>query len=414
MQNLNRSIQSSPTGPGANLLGEFDHVLAERRGSCGLLTLMRPKALNALTLPMVRRLLQCLRAWQDDPAIAAVAIRGSNKTGQPGSPEALFGGFCAGGDIRFFHQAATSGNDSDQTDLAAFFTEEYTLNHLIATYSKPYVAFMDGIVMGGGMGISQGASLRIVTEHSKLAMPETGIGLFPDVGGGFFLSRCPGHVGEYLALTGHVMNADEAIAWGLADTRWDAAQLPGLWDSLACQSFATAVEAQTWIDAHLGQKSAMHLIAARAGVSGSAARLDTYFGHSDMQKIMAALESDAALGNEFAQLTAAFLRKRSPLMLQVTLELIRRARNLPTLADDLRLERTLVYHCFARRPGGLPSETVEGIRALAIDKDHAPRWNPARLEAVTAEMMRAFFASPWAADQHPLQKLGMSQADDLL
>ena len=183
-------------------------------GAIGQITLNRPKALNALSLPMVRALLDTLLAWKDDAAVTAVAIRGSNKLGQPGTPEALFGSFCAGGDIRFFHQAALDGNP----DLDSFFTDEYTLNHLIYNYPKPYVAFMDGIVMGGGMGVSQGARLRIVTDKTKMAMPETGIGLFPDVGGGYFLSRCPGRVGEYLALTGDSIGGPQAVAWGLADT----------------------------------------------------------------------------------------------------------------------------------------------------------------------------------------------------
>lgn len=150
-------------------------ILTEVRGQVGFITLNRPKALNALSLQMVRDLATALLAWRDDAAILAVAIRGSNKHGRPGTPESLFGGFSAGGDIRFFHQAALAGD----TALDDFFTEEYRLNHLIHNYPKPYIAFMDGVVMGGGMGISQGAQVRIVTEHSKLAMPETNIGLFP-------------------------------------------------------------------------------------------------------------------------------------------------------------------------------------------------------------------------------------------
>ena len=153
-------------------------VLSEVHGQVGFITLNRPKALNALSLSMIRSLAHCLLAWRDDPAVAAVAIRGSSKTGP-------FGAFCAGGDLRFFHQAALAGN----AELEDFFTEEYTLNHLIHSYPKPYIAFMDGIVMGGGMGISQGAEIRIVTARTKLAMPETTIGLFPDVGAGYFLSR---------------------------------------------------------------------------------------------------------------------------------------------------------------------------------------------------------------------------------
>jgi enoyl-CoA hydratase/carnithine racemase len=187
------------------------HVITEVRGRVGCITLNRPRALNALSLRMIRDITAALMAWRDDAHVLAVAVRGMGKEGP-------FGAFCAGGDIRFFHQAALAGNP----ELEDFFTEEYALNHLIHTYPKPYIAFMDGIVMGGGMGISQGASLRIVTERSQLAMPETGIGLFPDVGGGYFLSRCPGRMGEYLALTGQVTGAAEALALGLADAQMDS------------------------------------------------------------------------------------------------------------------------------------------------------------------------------------------------
>ena len=197
-------------------------VVAEVQGRVGCITLNRPKALNALSLSMVRDLAVALLAWRDDPAVLAVAIRGTGKEGP-------FGQFCAGGDIRFFHQAALSGNP----ELEDFFTEEYALNHLIHTYPKPYIAFMDGICMGGGMGISQGASLRVVTERSKLAMPETHIGLFPDVGGGYFLSRCAGRLGEYLALTGRILAGQESMAAGLADGFIESGRLAGLWASLA-------------------------------------------------------------------------------------------------------------------------------------------------------------------------------------
>ena len=188
-----------------------DHVIAERTpGGMGLITLNRPQVLNALSLAMIRALTTTLRTWQHDAGVKAVAIRGMGKSGEGFAP---FGAFCAGGDIRFFHQAALVGDAA----LAEFFTAEYALNHLIHTYGKPYIAFMDGIVMGGGMGLSQGAALRVVTERTKMAMPETRIGLFPDVGGGYFLSRLPGHLGEYLALTGHVLKGGEAVAARLAD-----------------------------------------------------------------------------------------------------------------------------------------------------------------------------------------------------
>jgi enoyl-CoA hydratase/carnithine racemase len=363
-------------------------VLVEQRGNAGFITLNRPKALNALSLQMIRDLTKALLAWRDDPSVQVVAIRGSNKKGQPGTPESLFGGFSAGGDIRFFHQAALAGDPA----LEDFFTEEYALNHLIHTYPKPYIAFMDGVVMGGGMGISQGARVRIVTEHTKMAMPETNIGLFPDVGGGYFLSRCPGHAGEYLALTGDVIGADEALAYGLADIKLDAARLPALWDVLGKQVFASAAEAEQWI--------VTELIAESPSTTGAGGQIDTYFSLERVKHIVDALEAST---DPWAVKTAATLRKRSPLLLHVTLEQIRRARGM-SLADNLRMERDLVHQCFHLRPGAA-SETVEGIRALAIDKDYKPQWNPGRIEDVKAAMVQAFFVSPWTAETHPLHEL---------
>ncbi|WP_395057250.1 enoyl-CoA hydratase/isomerase family protein [Polaromonas sp.] len=363
-------------------------VLTEVRGQIGFITLNRPKALNALSLPMVRELAAALTAWQGDPVILAVAIRGTNKVGRPGTPEALFGGFSAGGDIRFFHEVALAGD----TSLDAFFTEEYRLNHLIHNYAKPYIAFMDGVVMGGGMGISQGAKVRIVTERSKLAMPETNIGLFPDVGGGYFLSRCPGSIGEYLALTGVVIDGDEALAYGLADIKLPAATLPALWRALGDQVFATPAAVEAWI--------ATDLIAGYARPARAEGQFDQYFSLARVKHMVDALE---AAPDDAARKIGALLRKRSPLMLHVTLEQIRRARTL-SLADDLRMERDIVHHCFHLNPGAA-SDTVEGIRALAIDKDYTPKWNPARIEDVKPAMTQAFFVSPWTADTHPLRDL---------
>ncbi len=369
-------------------------VFTEIVGSIGCITLNRPKALNALSLPMVQALLDTLRAWKDDAAVIAVAIRGSNKNGQPGSPEALFGAFCAGGDIRFFHQAALEGN----ADLDTFFTDEYTLNHLIYHYPKPYIAFMDGIVMGGGMGISQGASVRIVTEKTKMAMPETGIGLFPDVGGGYFLSRCPGHVGEYLALTGDVIGSKAAVAWGLADVCVAAHTLPGLWAEL--QSLLSRDQLDLWI--------ATKFVATKVDSTRASAQFDLEmelaFASEDISAILAALDQASS---DAAHIAAKTLRHRSPLMLHVVLEQVRRARSM-TLADDLRMERDLVQHCFYTTHldrSGASSETVEGIRALAVDKDHQPRWNPASIEQVTPAMVEPFFTSPWPEGAHPLKVL---------
>ena len=372
-----------------NKIDATGDVLTERRGHAGLITLNRPKALNALSLPMVRELLRILRLWQEDADVRLVAIRGTNKLGRPGTPESLFGGFCAGGDIRFFHQAALAGDAA----LDEFFTEEYQLNHLIQTYSKPYIAFMDGVVMGGGMGISQGARVRIVTERTKMAMPETNIGLFPDVGGGYFLSRCPGHVGEYLALTGEVIGAEEAIDYGLADIKLDAGALPALWAELGQVSLLSASDADQWV--------ASKFIADTARPACVTSHIDEYFSLLRVKHIVDALEK--AKDDRWAERLAGVLRKRSPLMLHVTLEQIRRARSM-TLADDLRMERDMVHQCFHLRPG-LESETVEGIRALAVDKDYQPQWRPARIEDVKPGMADAFFASPWNAETHPLRAL---------
>jgi enoyl-CoA hydratase/carnithine racemase len=356
----------------------MSEILAEVSSGVGLVTLNRPKALNALSLPMIRELTAVLLAWRDDAAIRAVAIRGQGKEGP-------FGAFSAGGDIRFFYQAIHAGDPR----LEDFFTEEYRLNHLIHGYGKPYLTFMDGIVMGGGMGISQGASLRLVTERTRMAMPETNIGLFPDVGGGYFLSRCPGRVGEYLALTGHMIGAADAVAAGLADAVVESARLPALWTQLQAGDLS-------WVEG-------LHDVPSPLPTSPLLAQrdaIDRFFALPTVQAIVSALEGDAT---PWAAETAALLRKRSPLMLHVTLEQVRRGRTME-LADNLRMERDLVRHCFHLRPGA--SETVEGIRALAIDKDQAPRWDPARIEDVTPAMVQPFFDSPWPPHAHPLRHLG--------
>ncbi len=389
------------------------HVVTEVCGCAGMITLNRPKALNALSLPMIRDITAALLEWKSNPAIKLVAIRGMGKNPAHAADSTLpayapFGSFCAGGDIRFFHQAALAGDPA----LEDFFTEEYALNHLIHTYPKPYIAFMDGIVMGGGMGISQGASHRIVTERTKMAMPETGIGLFPDVGGGYFLSRCPGRVGEYLALTGQLIQADDAVTLGLAEVRCASADLPALWAALP-QLLDFVVAANTAAGAEVNFTAVGKLITINSvannpaipwAIATNRLKIDAIFSLPSVADICTALDADAS---PWATETAGTLRKRSPLMLHVVLELVRRARSMG-LADDLRLERDLVRHCFHTahlQRAGVASETVEGIRALAVDKDHAPRWNPARIEDVTAAMVAPFFESPWPVNAHPLRGL---------
>ncbi|MEI7783416.1 MAG: enoyl-CoA hydratase/isomerase family protein [Betaproteobacteria bacterium] len=362
-------------------------VLAERGANVGLISLNRPEALNALSLEMIAAITQALLQWRDDPQVHMVVLRGSNKAGAVGTPERWFGHFCAGGDIRFFHDAAKAGDSA----LDDFFTQEYTLNHLIQTYAKPIVAFMDGVVMGGGMGLCQGIALRIVTEKTKMAMPETKIGLFPDVGGGHFLSRCPGAVGEYLALTGQVIGADAAIAYGLADARIAASEQASLWQALSDTAFTSSDQALSFLSSRLSDTGTGTALAPI---------LQAAFSLPDVAKILAALDAST---DELSQQTAAALRERSPLMLHVTLEQIRRARSMG-LADELRMEWDMVWRCFHHRPVA-DSETVEGIRALAVDKDHQPRWKPARIADVDAAEVAQFFLSPVAPEAHPLRHL---------
>ena len=355
-------------------------VLVERHGRVGLLTLNRPQALNALDLHCVRLLDSALRDWAADPEVVGVVLRGASREGRPVA-------LCAGGDLKFFHRAALAGDPG----LDAFFTEEYALNHLIHRYPKPYVALMDGIVMGGGMGISQGAALRVLTERSLLAMPETNIGLFPDVGGGWFLARCPGRLGEYLALSGHTLHAPDAIACGLGDVLVDSKDLAGLCDRL------------------LGAREAgeLHAIVAAAARPVPASALleqreaiDRHFSLPGLPEVAASLRADDA---EFAQRTLRALGHHSPMMMAVSLELVRRARGME-LADELRMERDIMHHCF-HPVGGGHGDAVEGIRALVIDKDRRPHWKPAGIDEVDAQSVRACFVSPWTSATHPLAAL---------
>jgi enoyl-CoA hydratase/carnithine racemase len=358
-----------------------EYVQTRVANGTGIITLDRPKALNSLSLEMVRDLTSILLAWREDASVDAVLITST-------SEKAL----CAGGDIRFFHQAGHATPTGGSALLEDFFTEEYALNHLIHFYPKPYIALMDGVVMGGGMGIAQGGpgcGLRIVTERTKMAMPEVNIGLFPDVGGSHFLSHAPGALGMYLGLTGLTIGAADALYVGLADVFVPGAELPALQALVASTPGAQLPAAIRAFAAPF---------AAQAGASELQARgtlVDRHFGAASVQAVMASLEGDA---DPFAQKALGAMRQRSPLMMCVTREMLVRGATLD-VADCLRMERSLVRRNFEH------GEVLEGVRALVIDKDNAPAWNPPSPEQVTPEMVARFFEPVWPAHAHPLRDL---------
>ncbi len=353
-----------------------EFISTQLQGGVAYLTLTRPQALNALSLDMIRAITDALQRWAADPGVHAVVVAGAGGKA-----------FCAGGDIRWFHQA----HQVNDPLLDQFFVEEYALNHLIYRYPKPYIALMDGVVMGGGMGISQGATLRIVTDRTKMAMPETNIGLFPDVGGGWFLARTPGHIGEYLGLTGVVVGAADALYAGLADAYLPANAVAELVASLQSRTF----EEGDAVLAHVASFTSQHADACvprDSQLARQADLIDALFARATVSEILAAVSD---MEGDWAAQTAATLRSRSPLMLCVTLEQIRRARSM-SLEDELRMELDMMHDVFRHGDG------IEGIRALAIDKDHQPKWNPARLDEVTPARVRAFFDSKWRREEHPL------------
>lgn len=357
------------------------HVQARVVNRTGILTLDRPRALNSLSLDMVRALTAALLAWRADDGVDAVVI-GST------SDKAL----CAGGDIRFFHQAGGATPGTGSALLEDFFTEEYTLNHLVHFHGKPYISLMDGVVMGGGMGIAQGGpgcGLRIVTERTRMAMPEVNIGMFPDVGGSHFLAHAPGRLGVYLGVTGATIGAADALYAGLADLFVPAAQLDGLRALVGSVPGAALPEAMRAFAAPF---------AAQAGdseLSAQRASIDRHFGAAGVVDIVASLAGDP---DPFAQAALAAMRRRSPLMMCVTHAMLARAAGMD-FADCLRMERSLVRRAFEH------GEILEGVRALAVDKDNAPRWNPPALEQVTPEMIERFFAPVWPPYAHPLRHL---------
>ncbi|HEX8785533.1 MAG TPA: enoyl-CoA hydratase/isomerase family protein [Telluria sp.] len=347
----------------------------------GVITLDRPRALNSLSLEMVRSLTEVLMAWREDAGIDAVVI-GST------SEKAL----CAGGDIRFFYEAGHATPTGGSALLEDFFTEEYALNHLIHFYPKPYIALMDGVVMGGGMGIAQGGpdcGLRIVTERTKMAMPEVNIGLFPDVGGSHFLSHAPGQLGQYLGLTGLTIGAADAIYVGLADVFVPGAQIEALHALIESTPGAGLPDAIRAFAAPFAQQAGASVLQAeRAGI-------DRHFGAGAVHEVMASLALDAS---PFAQKALNAMRQRSPLMMCVTHEMLVRGAGMD-VAECLRMERAVVRRNFEH------GEVLEGVRALVIDKDNAPKWNPPTLDEVAPEMVARFFEPVWPEWAHPLRHL---------
>ncbi|CAB5284923.1 3-hydroxyisobutyryl-CoA hydrolase [Burkholderia multivorans] len=356
----------------------------------GFLELNRPKALNALSVAMIRTMQQALDAWRDDPDVVAVVVHSPR-------PRA----FCAGGDVRFFHEAWQRG-DRDAVDT--FFIEEYTLNHAIFTYPKPYIALMHGVVMGGGMGISQAArhtgGLRVVTDSTKMAMPETRIGLFPDVGMSWFLARTPGMIGRYLAVTGATLDAAGALAAQLADVYLPDAALPALIDALKGTRFDDGAQAVACV----ADAAAAHKVVPTPDTSALAdarAGIDRHFAQPDIGAIVASLEAEqdcAAVDGWVEKATHAMRSELSPLSMAVSLEVVDRARG-ATMAECLRRDLDLTRSTFAR------GDVIEGVRALIVDKDHRPAWRFKSIADVDRADVLAMFDSPWTPDTHPLRHL---------
>ena len=355
-----------------------EHLSSDIRAGLGIITLRRPQALNALSLDMIRAMTRALLDFRDDPGVDMVVFAS-------GSERA----FCAGGDIRFFHRVATGGLQAGSALLEDFFTEEYRLNHLIHHYPKPTVALMDGVVMGGGMGISQGTRMRIVTERTRMGMPEVSIGLFPDVGGGWFLARASGKLGFELALTGRTIQAHDALLAGLADVAINSDAIGEVLPLLLSSPAASRMRA-------LQDFARQHPCPATPGVYAEHANtINALFAARSMPDILRALQSaDSA----YAAQALAMLRERSPLMLCVSLKQLRRAGS-QTVGECLRMERTMMRRVFE---GG---EGVEGIRARVIDKDNAPRWQHASVEDVPQADIDRHFQPAWPDWAHPLRDL---------
>lgn len=358
----------------------------------GLIALKRPAALNALSHPMIAAMRDALERWRDDSRVVAVVVHSPH-------PRA----FSAGGDIRFLYEAFKAGR---REAIDAFFIDEYRLDHTVFRYPKPYVAVMQGVVMGGGMGISQGAprsgGVRIVTESTKMAMPETRIGLFPDVGAGWFLSRAPGALGMYLAVTGETIGASDALYAQLADLYLPDAAVADVLARLATPGAVTFADGEALV-AYLRELAGRHRIQPMPDASALAharALIDRHFGYRTLGEIVASLERESdPSARDWAQRTLRTLADRSPLSMAVSLEHMQRAAG-RSMADCLRTDLVLTRSAFAL------GDVVEGIRARIVDKDNQPAWSVRSVADVTDARVARMFESPWPDDAHPLRDLG--------
>ncbi len=337
-------------------------LIVRREGAAGVIRLNRPKALNAMTLEMSIGIDAALDRFESDPEVGLIILEGAGERG-----------LCAGGDIRGLWESSREGGDLG----ARFWRQEYVMNARIAKYPKPYVAFMDGLVMGGGVGLSGHASHRVVTDRTKLAMPEVGLGFFPDVGGTWLLSRSPGEIGTYFGLTGQTMNGPDAIHARFADAVVPVAKWPELREALAkVRQGATAADVTRLIDGFATGETA-------GPVAAKQATIDALFGFDRMEDIFAALARD---GSEFAMATLKTLNEKSPRGMVVTLKLLRLARAASSLEDCLVREYRAALEVFRS------DDFREGVRAAVIDKDRNPSWSPPRIEDVTPEMLARYLA----------------------
>ncbi len=342
-------------------------VLIEVRNRVGYLTLNRPAGLNAVTLEMVRMLHRQLQQWADDQDVVAVMLRGAGEKA-----------FCAGGDIRSLYDSYKSGDSLHRE----FFEEEYALDQYIHAYGKPLLALMNGFVLGGGMGLVQGASLRVISERTRMGMPEVGIGYFPDVGGSYFLSRLADNLGIYMGLTGNNVSSADALYAGLADYCVPYEQFAALEQALNRQDWSTPpVQALTNLLVSIGCTELPD-----PPFAALAPAIEQHFAYDSVAAIRQSLAGETRPEyRDWAAETLKVRDSRSPLSLSVTLEMLRRGRTL-SLAECFAMELKLDRQWFDQ------GDIIEGVRALIVDKDKNPRWNPPTLDEVTSERVAAFFA----------------------